>query len=56
MMYALTLRHKKVSIQNARQVVFTVIFFTAGWAIQWKEIQLGQLLGKGEFGGEQCCC
>ena len=32
--------------------MYSEVCTTAGWAIQRKEIQLGQLLGKGEFGGE----
>ena len=53
MMYVLTLRHlKKVSVRHGYLFGPFGRIFTAGWAIQRRDITLGQLLGKGEFGGE----
>lgn len=55
MMFVLIWMHlKKVSIPEGGHclLVYSEVCTTAGWAIQRKEIQLGQLLGKGEFGGE----
>ena len=55
MMFVLIWMHlKKVSIPEGGYclLVYSEVCTTAGWAIQRKEIQLGQLLGKGEFGGE----
>ena len=47
------MRLKKVSTPECGccLLVFSGVCTTAGWAIQRKEIQLGQPLGKGEFGG-----
>ena len=53
MMCVLTLRHlKKVSVWHGDLFGPLGRLFTAGWAIQRRDITLGQLLGKGEFGGE----
>lgn len=43
----------KVSVEVC---VDTKAFKDAGWVIRSNELELGDVLGKGEFGGKACLC